>query len=567
MFRTLVGSGVLVALALGLSRIAPAEDKSTSDDLLAYVPADAAFFAQVNVAEVWKSQAGDSIRAAKIVELEKLLAYADGIIGLKPEDIRTANVFFPSTFESDSINKFGVTVALNKPLDKGRVITGLTLADLAMEGKMAVSEKDGILTINLPPDLVGGPRKPTNEKKDEKPPQVVVDWKNPKLIRIFVMLEDKYRKPAAAGAGPLAPAFAAAKAGKSAAIGFNFAALPAEVREIENLPAEVRPFGPLIKSDAMFASGQLAEGKLALDVRFRSSDKLVVRDAEKSLAAGVNLFTTLSEQGIKEFEKEEKQKPTTAVFKGLVAMLSSVKIRTEGTDAIAVGNLPLDLPYGPALAAQFSGGADTPGGRAARARSQNNLKQLALGLHNFESAHGHFPPAAICSKKGKPLLSWRVAILPYIEQDALYKQFKLDEPWDSEHNLKLAHPVRIKTFMLPGVNDDGKGLTHYQLCVGNGAGFDKIQPMRFTNFTDGTSNTLLIATAAKPVFWSKPDDIEFDPKSMDIKSLFHFKDAGDVCNISMADGSVRALRKSISPETLKAVITRSGGEVVADLDK
>src|SRR4051794_14898536 len=79
---------------------------------------------------------------------------------------------------------------------------------------------------------------------------------------------------------------------------------------------------------------------------------------------------------------------------------------------------------------------DTPITRAQLTKSQNNLKQIALAFHNYESANG-FSPADISDKDGKPILSWRVAILPYIEEDALPRQFKLDEPWDSENNKKL----------------------------------------------------------------------------------------------------------------------------------
>ncbi len=68
---------------------------------------------------------------------------------------------------------------------------------------------------------------------------------------------------------------------------------------------------------------------------------------------------------------------------------------------------------------------------AHRAQCTNNLKQIALAYHNVHSATNTFPPPAIADKDGKPLLSWRVAILPYVEQQELYNKFKLDEPWDS----------------------------------------------------------------------------------------------------------------------------------------
>ena len=74
---------------------------------------------------------------------------------------------------------------------------------------------------------------------------------------------------------------------------------------------------------------------------------------------------------------------------------------------------------------------------ARRAQSMNNLKQFALAMHNYHDTNGKFPAASSFDKDGKPLLSWRVHVLPYLEQAELYKQFHLDEPWDSEHNKKL----------------------------------------------------------------------------------------------------------------------------------
>src|SRR5262249_34008276 len=74
---------------------------------------------------------------------------------------------------------------------------------------------------------------------------------------------------------------------------------------------------------------------------------------------------------------------------------------------------------------------------ANRKQSQNNLKLIGLAFHNYLSTYGVFPASASFKKGKKPLLSWRVAILPFIEQEALYKKFKLDEPWDSPHNKKL----------------------------------------------------------------------------------------------------------------------------------
>ncbi len=107
---------------------------------------------------------------------------------------------------------------------------------------------------------------------------------------------------------------------------------------------------------------------------------------------------------------------------------------------------------------------------AARMQSSNNLKQISLAIDNYEAANGNMPAAAICDPAGKPLLSWRVAILPYIEQANLYSQFKLDEPWDGPNNSKLIAAMP-KTYALPG-DPPADGQTHYRVFVGNGAAFD-----------------------------------------------------------------------------------------------
>src|SRR5262245_26947874 len=126
----------------------------------------------------------------------------------------------------------------------------------------------------------------------------------------------------------------------------------------------------------------------------------------------------------------------------------------------------------------------TPGGvrdTADRAKSSNNLKQIGLALHTHHDVRGSFPPPSLKTRTGKPGLSWRVAILPYIEQDYLYRQFKLDEPWDSPANLALLNQVP-PTYMIPGQTD--QTVTHYRGFVGPGTMFDPTpnrQPIRFAN--------------------------------------------------------------------------------------
>jgi hypothetical protein len=198
-----------------------------------------------------------------------------------------------------------------------------------------------------------------------------------------------------------------------------------------------------------------------------------------------------------------------------------------------------------------------------RVASQNNLKQMAIGMHNYSAVNGMFPPAAIGDPtqpemQRKPNLSWRVAMLPFLEQDTLYRQFKLNEPWDSPNNIKLLGQMP-KVYKLPGDDKTKPDHTHYQVFVGNGAAFEKTRALRFpAEFPDGSSNTIMIVEAEQAVPWTKPEDIDFDPgKPMMTLMSRHY---GSVFHVALADGSVRAVSTTLSETTFKAAITRNGGE-------
>jgi uncharacterized membrane protein YhaH (DUF805 family)/DNA-directed RNA polymerase subunit RPC12/RpoP len=198
---------------------------------------------------------------------------------------------------------------------------------------------------------------------------------------------------------------------------------------------------------------------------------------------------------------------------------------------------------------------------ASRAQSQNNLKQMGLAMHNYNAVNNsHLPAAAICDKNGRPLLSWRVAILPYIEEQALYSRFKLDEPWDGPHNIQLL-ALMPKVYRLPDDPKTPLDHTHYQVFVGNGAAFDLRRGFSIPgDFTDGTSNTILIAEAANAVPWTKPEDIPFDPRQPMIPLMSnHFRSGFDVV---LVDGSTRVVSPALSDPTFKAAITRNGGELL-----
>jgi len=203
-----------------------------------------------------------------------------------------------------------------------------------------------------------------------------------------------------------------------------------------------------------------------------------------------------------------------------------------------------------------------------RMHSSNNLKQIALAMMNFSDAMGSLPPATIYSKDGKPLLSWRVAILPYIGASPLYQQFKLDEPWDSPHNKALL--ARMPKLYAP-VRGPAKEphSTYYQVFTGDLAPFrlkpDGSAPLgargpRFpASFLDGTSNTFLVVEAAEAVPWTKPEDLTYDARKPVPKLGSEFS-GGFLA--AFADGSVRFIRKDIEEQTLRNLIMPADGNPI-----
>jgi len=205
---------------------------------------------------------------------------------------------------------------------------------------------------------------------------------------------------------------------------------------------------------------------------------------------------------------------------------------------------------------------------AALTQSANNLKQIGIAFHSYNDAYKRLPTAATFAPNGQPLLSWRVALLPFLEQDHLYRQFKLNEPWDSPHNIRLLDQMPA-VYHSPLSIGDKKSLTHYQAFVSRdnrspGPIFRQHKDFAtaIQQIPDGSSNTVLVAEASNPVPWTKPEDIEFPwlggMPAMGING-------GDF-NVLMADGSVfRKNFQRMSPESLRlAVIMDDGQPVPAD---
>lgn len=205
-------------------------------------------------------------------------------------------------------------------------------------------------------------------------------------------------------------------------------------------------------------------------------------------------------------------------------------------------------------------------GAARRAQSLNNLKQLALAMHNYHDTFRSFPAAYNSDAEGKPLLSWRVHLLPFLEQRVLYEQFRLDESWDSPHNLPLIAQMP-EVFRAPGSNAP-PGKTNYLGVRGEGMAF--IAPKqpgtrpagsRMVEFLDGTSNTMMMVEAsdALAVEWTRPADYEPD-ETQPSQGLVGLRPGGFLGAI--VDGSVRFIAEQIDPEMLMRLFTKADGRPV-----
>ncbi len=204
-----------------------------------------------------------------------------------------------------------------------------------------------------------------------------------------------------------------------------------------------------------------------------------------------------------------------------------------------------------------------------RTHATINLKQMGLAFQNFHDVNGHFP-ADIRGKEGKPLLSWKVAILPFLaDQGELFNEFHKDEPWDSPHNKALIARMPA-VFTVPGAEDAETGQTFYRGFAGAGTLFDPKERggVAMADITDGTSNTMLLVEAKEAVSWTKPEsDLTFedDQNLQKVKALLDklggHREGG--FSVLFCDGSVRFIRHNVSLHVLRGLITRASGEVIS----
>ena len=192
---------------------------------------------------------------------------------------------------------------------------------------------------------------------------------------------------------------------------------------------------------------------------------------------------------------------------------------------------------------------------ARRAVCMNNMKQITLAMHNYHDAYGQFPPAYTVDENGKPLHSWRVLILPYIDND-LYQRIRLDEPWDSAHNMEVAGQYCPQIYRCPSNSMENFTDTCYVMVVGPGCISDGPGSRKTADIKDGSWNTiLLVEMDDSGIPWNEPRDLDATKMSYQLNDrnnpLCISSPHPGGANVAMADGSVKLLSDMTGPDAVR----------------
>jgi hypothetical protein len=517
----------VVAAAWALLRgPAEAEEKGGLPADLAHVPGKAAAMVSLRPADLWEHELSKGVRG----KLGKDVAFmVESIVkqaGLAPAQMERVTLVMPAL--GPGAGEPVTFVAANKAFDRKKLLETLV---------------------------------PGGEEKTHAGHKYVANER-----RAVVILDDKHYVQGMVGdvqsvldAGKvkadaaLMPALKLASAKHAIVVALN----PEQLEKLaDELPADAEPFKPLIKAKlGTVAIDVGASAKASLRVTFPGAGeaKAGAKAVEIARKMGLGLIDQFANQAGPAVEWAELVK----IARQFGKELERAKVAQTGDAVSAAVELKLEgKTLGPVLGESLAKVRLA----ARRMQSQNNLKQIGLAMHNYLDTNNHFPPQAVYDKDGKALLSWRVLLLPYLEQDALYREFRLDEAWDSPHNKKLLAKMP-RVFQLPEAKTKHDHGTFYQVFHGKGAAFEGKTGNTIASITDGTSNTILAVEAANDVPWTKPDDVPFDPAKAVPQMARHW-DKG--FNALFGDGSVRFISDSINKDTLKALITRAGGEVIND---
>ena len=195
---------------------------------------------------------------------------------------------------------------------------------------------------------------------------------------------------------------------------------------------------------------------------------------------------------------------------------------------------------------------------ARRTQCRNNLNQIGLALHNYHDDHGSFPPAFIADKDGTPMHSWRVLILPYLDEGHLYDSYDFSEPWDGPNNSQLLDQMPA-VYRCPSGEVTAGGFTAYAAITGDECVFAGAASVAIPDISDGASSTLLVGEVAyADILWTEPRDVELETFSyLGDSEGFSSDHTGGVFFL-FADGRVQFVSEETDPNLLWGMFTRNG---------
>jgi hypothetical protein len=538
---------------------------ATAADELAMVPADAMGFAHVRLAELWKS--GMMAEFRKVVEKAgpaALAALDEGFVPAPSSVDRLTVVVLKNPAGGPEPVVLGL-VALSAPYDAAQVRRTHLPAAIKQQsgGKEFWFDPQADIAAHFPSD------------------RLIVVGMAPAVAALLA------KQPATDG--PLAPALKLAGSGGGHLVaGVNVGALPIPPQAFDQVPPEVRP---LLRARAVSLGLTIGE-PTRFELRASYADDAAATDAEKAVKAAAEMGRKAIAEARQPVEamlhgrpgqpRPRPIKDLPEAIGGLFAVgamntvdefLADPPVKREGAELRASLSVPSVGGAYLSMTAMSIGlllpAVQKVREAASRVQGSNNLKQIGIAMHNYHDVNAYFPPAGhpgfknLPNPNAKPLLSWRVHLLPYLEENQLYQQFNLDEPWDSPNNKKLIERMP-KIYTSPRAVAP-PGQTYYKVFVaadpkapGPTPIFVPGRRINMLGITDGTSNTILAAEGGDPVIWTKPDDFVYDPKKPLPKLALP---DSDTISALFADGTVRTIRLKVASEkTLRLLILCNDGE-------
>jgi hypothetical protein len=540
----------LLASLLAAVCAAPAGAAPAQGADLKWVPPDAAAFVRVLPKDVWESPAAQDLRALyRLAAAEAVQAFRRHA-GLDPADLRRVTLVFPTAEALNDPWPHGKPTAVSavfviesaRPFDRAALLKALSTGGRIKRhaGADYFFHEDYWGALHLADDttaLFGS--------------EDAVLW----LLA----------KAKGQADGPLTPALRLAAGKAPVVVGFNPAALPP-------LPPQgvPQPLADLLRAGCLAAAFDLDGGKATLTVVAHFANAGAAAAGKKALQGTVDLGRQGLAFALAEIQKQDDEQglPEALALAGAVGFLrhldGALEKATLGQDGSAVWAKASSDLFGAqgtsvalvtlvtALGRTANATFQYVGNRVGGPAGDPGLTALHAALERYHKDKGHYPPPAILAKDGTPLLSWRVALLPYLDEEALYKEFRLDEPWDSLHNKKLL--ARLPKALRGGRDWGEVYRTSYLGVAGPATVFEGPVARKRGDFANRAGQPLLAVHAddSLAVYWSKPADLVVTPEVPLPRLAGKY---GQNVAVLFADGAVRFVNVKEAPEALRGLAT------------